>query len=58
MYEIQDWAGNKPFGNEIFDTFDDAWERIALHVAHVHPNATEHAIDEIYGEYEVVKVDQ
>lgn len=32
---IFDWAGNKPFGEQRFDTFEDAWEHVFSHLAEI-----------------------
>jgi hypothetical protein len=31
-YRIYDWAGNEPFGDIRFSTFEDAWDHIMEHV--------------------------
>jgi hypothetical protein len=44
---IQDWAGNFPYGQRTFDTFEDGWELIR----------TDHPDEEDWQEFYVVPKD-
>lgn len=51
-FKIFDWAGNKPFGEKTFETFEDAWE----HVYEYLNEYSDDEFDEACGEYDVREV--
>lgn len=53
VYKIFDWAGNKPFGEKRFDTFEDAWEYLYEWLSE---NRPEEEFEDECGEYYVDKV--
>lgn len=55
-FVIEDWTGNRPFGNLAFDTFEGAWEYIYSHVDNSLFDKTQNEDDNVFQEYYVQEV--
>lgn len=54
MYKIVDWAGNDCLTEQVFSTFEEAWDYIDERFQHLDGEE----LDNTLSEYEVVAVDQ
>ena len=57
-YEIRDWAGNKTYPGQTFDSMQDAWDFLTEDQHKRHPNATEKEFDDIMDEFHTSEVEQ
>ena len=57
MYKIIDWAGNRMFPNNTFDSFENGWEHIYENVDNSLFDETGKLGDDCYQEYYVVPND-
>ena len=53
---IQDWAGNRMFPNETFNTFEDGWEFVYENVDNSKYDETENDDDNVYQDIYVMEV--
>lgn len=51
---IQDWAGQYPFGETLFETYEDGWDFLSIHFAHL----SDKELDDTLGEYNVMPVNE
>jgi len=54
---IWDWAGNRPFGNMEFDSWETAWEYIYANVDSSEFDQTQNENDNVHQEYYVIEKD-
>ena len=53
---IQDWAGNRMFPTETFETFEDGWEYIYENVDNSKYDETENDNDNVFQDIYVLEV--